>query len=611
MPSKFFPSPISRKQARLLRRGAQILGGLAVLWLGYVLVAFLFLPGRLRAIAQDAAVEVEFESVRSWFPGQLSFEDLRVSDPEGNWSASAASARCGINVIQLLGGGAHVTRLRAKETRVELKREPAVLSARRAKIRSDASRGTAAPVALNSAPFLLALGQGTSGAPMIIEDARASGPSLRMDDYELRGQLVYRVERASITEPGASAEFSLSVDDGDLSKADELIGTLSGKVEGELVAAGKARSSRAGAKSKPGSKSSMWQRLTVQADIRGQLSTLSPWLGLGRRTLSLEEATHETQVEFRGTTMQTADIAIQASRALLRHEDGSKAILTKPKTSFVKKGTPSGKKESAKEPLIQAKMESDGLTLHDASGVKWASLEPLSLTMQLPEGLEDQKQEQGTLTLESQRVSLLALNAKMRSRLYVRLPVERVDLEEGSLMLGAGTVRATAAKLDPDGAPSVAYDLSARFDTSAASLSPQDGLNFAGTLHVEGKDGAMLLDMAEVGETARWTLSLLEGRPYTLKAQLSSCHDALLVDRLQFQSAQLKARGAAWSDEGQYGAFLVEGPLPVGARLGAEGITTETPVDEDWLTAHLEELNMRLRASRGAEADGGPPSCEY
>ncbi|AGP36568.1 hypothetical protein BE04_03010 [Sorangium cellulosum] len=180
-----------------------------------------------------------------------------------------------------------------------------------------------------------------------------------------------------------------------------------------------------------------------------------------------------------------------------------------------------------------------------------------------------------------------------------RLDLKELDLRAGSARIASGTVEAVDVVIAaPDaghgrGRPRAPVHGTLRIDGGALSI--RGGASLDGSIAAEGADAGVLLDLLGVTGALRWTLEILEGRPFALSSALVRRPLRIELSDVRFESGNIEARGAFAQDgDGRAGAFLVTtGALSAGLSIeGGEPHVTSSP-GEDWLARRLDAITGR------------------
>ncbi len=536
-------------------------------WLVYLALGNTLLKARLENAAREAGVSLDIGTLFTFIPGRLTLENVSAAR-EGAWRASARRAECDFDTSAMLGGSLDVEHLTAEGARVHvfgLTRNDIALA-----------RTEKPALAKSPAKASLALAGAVESEQFLVRRAEASGTRLTIGRYRLDGDIHYQLEAARLGAETKTGHLSVTLAGTHLSVAGAPCATLSGKVGLEVVPDARQSDTALQAGEAP--------LVNADVDVSGKLTSLAPWTRLGPFAPRFKDASYRARLHSRQSDMSSAQIELRSSELSFTHRDGARTDLSGAVGLHVSLD------RTRRQPLRVA-LEANRARLSDRSGSTKASLRDLTFQASLPAGTDSTSTDgSGTLKLSVAKARMAALSATLTARVEASGIIAHSDVERGTLKLTRGTVHAENGTVTADDSR-VSHGFDATLDLDSAELSPAEGLEFRGALRLSGKDASMLLDLANASETVRWTLSLLEGEPFSVTGRVTDSGQAFRLDDLSLKSGNLSASGAAYSNDAKTrGVFLVQGPLPIGVTLDSAGVDAQAPVSRAWLDQHLKSL---------------------
>lgn len=180
-------------------------------------------------------------------------------------------------------------------------------------------------------------------------------------------------------------------------------------------------------------------------------------------------------------------------------------------------------------------------------------------------------------------IGQLRLTGPMHAR------AEGVRSGPGARSVSSASLVSPGVEVRRDGGTSALASIRGSIEARGASLSDQEGLQLTGVLHLGGSDAGVLLDAADLPESARWALEGLDGHAFTIDAAVDIRGDRLTLEDLRVDSDAAQVRGAFHRrGELHQGAFLVRrGRLSTGIALRGDRLEVAVSPDEGWLSRQL------------------------
>ncbi|WP_437563217.1 hypothetical protein [Sorangium sp. So ce542] len=572
---------------RVLARIAVALVALAGL---YLVVANLSLGSGIRSLARAMGVTARYASAYTLYPSHVHLEELRLAGSHGAaWAVRLAEADLRVDLVALARGRLHVTRLRGGGLEVELGGSPEALAPA-----PELMAGAVAPFVHAALPLSgppAAAGGGRERA-LLIEDVDLGARAIGAGPYRLVGAMSARAARLAASPATLEVDAgALDIIEAEIRRGGRLLArAVHGRVDARLdpVASGApdvAAAPAAGARD-------LLRAASGRVELEGELVSPGALLPLEAATVEGGQGSLKAGIALdHGVIAEGSELTVAAGPLRVGLPGGAAKVL------------PSGlvmtaRWRSADLPLLRLDVSVPEL-VHQAPGAQ-ESLGGIHIELEaVGADLTAPWAQRGALRASAARGLWRVGAATLAGGAEARLDLTELDLRAGSARIASGTVEAVDIVVSAPGAghgrdrPPAPVQGTLRIDGGALSI--RGGASLHGSIAAEGADAGVLLDLLGVTGSLRWTLEILEGRPFALSSALVRRPPRIELDDMRFESGNIEARGAFAQDgDGRAGAFLVTtGVLSAGLSIeGGELHVTSSP-GEGWLARRLDAITGR------------------
>ncbi|WP_437973004.1 hypothetical protein WMF11_28905 [Sorangium sp. So ce295] len=558
----------------------------------YLVVANLSLVPGIRSLARSMGVTAQVASAYTLYPTQLHVEGLRLTGRHGAaWTVRLTEADLRVDLVDLVGGRVHIKHLRGGGMEVELGGLRAELV--RA---SEVMTGAVVPLvrAALPPPGRPAAPGGRRERALLIEDIEVGARAIGVGPYRLVGAMSARSARL------AASSATLEVDAGELDIVD-------GEIHRDARLVARAVHGRVDARIHPTDASALGAGFTDadardplraaggRVELAGELVSLEALLPLEAATVEGGQGSLKAGISLdHGVIAQGSEVRVVAGPLSVRLSDKATNLLP---AGLVMTAS----RTSAEQPLLKLEVSvpelrqqpPDAQGAHESVEGVHVELETLSADLTTP------WTRSGALRASAARGFWRAGAATLAGGAKARFDLEELELRAGTAQIKAGILEAVSVVVSPletghgRDRPHATMQGTLRIDGGALSI--RDGASLHGSISAGGADAGALLDLLGVTGTLRWTLEILDRRPFALSSALVRRPPQLLLDEVRFESGDIEARGAFQTDsDGRAGAFLVTtGQLSAGLSIQGDQLHVIASPGEDWLARRVDAITGR------------------